>query len=248
MTASYIKLLQKQRSMNSLTASEEGSSRTDKIPGAGVAFQGTTKYNKKEALGPQASKPLVTPRSVAKKNDEDDILTMAYNNVLQENNFIKTKLKKSLSEEDDLGNTKTPEYGKRLLQDIEETLGLKPHQAAALVGNFDHETGGFKFMKEINPVVKGSAGGQGIAMWTGSRRNSFLNWSKENNLNPNSYEANFGYFIHEVQNTSEGKFLENLENTDTVEQAATVVSKKYLRPGKPMLNKRIALSKSYLEN
>ena len=145
-------------------------------------------------------------------------------------------------------NVNPSKYGKKLFQDIEETLGLEPHQVAGLVGNFDHETGGFKFMKEINPVVKGSRGGLNFAQWTGSRHDNLLNYAKENNLKPDSYAAGFGFFIDEVQNTREGKFLEKLQASKTVEEAATIVSEKYLRPGKPMLSKRIALSKSYLEN
>ena len=145
-------------------------------------------------------------------------------------------------------NLDNPEYGKKLFQDIEETLGLEPHQVAGLVGNFDHETGGFKFMREINPVVKGSRGGINLAQWTGSRHDNFLNYAKKNNLKPESYAAGFGFFIDEVQNTREGKFLEKLQAASTVEEAATIVSEKYLRPGKPMLSKRIALAKSYLED
>tara|TARA_R110000751_G_scaffold181471_1_gene288179 strand:+ start:487 stop:1347 length:861 start_codon:yes stop_codon:yes gene_type:complete len=145
-------------------------------------------------------------------------------------------------------NLDNPEYGKKLFQDIEETLGLEPHQVAGLVGNFDHETGGFKFMREINPVVKGSKGGINFAQWTGTRHDNLLKYAKENNLKPESYAAGFGFFIEEVQNTREGRFLEKLQAASTVEEAATIVSEKYLRPGKPMLSKRIALAKSYLED
>ena len=82
-------------------------------------------------------------------------------------------------------------------------------------------------------------------MWTGPRRKAFESWSAENNLDPDSYDASFGFFIHEVQNTSEGRFMKALEKTTTAEQAAKVFSRNYLRPGKPMMNKRVSASTNY---
>ena len=84
------------------------------------------------------------------------------------------------------------DIGKRLMGDISEALGLTDAQAAGIVGNFAHETMDFKFLQEIEPTVPGSKGGRGFAMWTGPRRKQFEAWSKENNLDPDSYEASFG--------------------------------------------------------
>lgn len=154
------------------------------------------------------------------------------------------------SETDDVDNTmetkvKEEPIGTRLMSDLQEVLGITKAQAAGIVGNFDHETGGFKYLQELNPTVPGSKGGRGFAMWTGPRRKAFESWSAENNLDPDSYDASFGFFIHEVQNTSEGRFMEALEKTTTAEQAAKVFSRNYLRPGKPMMNKRVSASTNY---
>ncbi len=154
------------------------------------------------------------------------------------------------SETDDVDNTmetkvKEEPIGTRLMSDLQEVLGITKAQAAGIVGNFDHETGGFKYLQELNPTVPGSKGGRGFAMWTGPRRKAFESWSAENNLNPDSYDASFGFFVHEVQNTSEGRFMEALEKTTTAEQAAKVFSRNYLRPGKPMMNKRVSASTNY---
>lgn len=154
------------------------------------------------------------------------------------------------SETDDVDNTmetkvKEEPIGTRLMSDLQEVLGITKAQAAGIVGNFDHETGGFKYLQELNPTVPGSKGGRGFAMWTGPRRKAFESWSAENNLDPDSYDASFGFFVHEVQNTSEGRFMEALEKTTTAEQAAKVFSRNYLRPGKPMMNKRVSASTNY---
>tara|TARA_R100001377_G_scaffold85292_1_gene71284 strand:+ start:2450 stop:3289 length:840 start_codon:yes stop_codon:yes gene_type:complete len=92
-SSSYVNLLQKQRSINNSTAADAGLARSSRIPGAGVAFQSTVKYDKKKSLG---AKPLVDKRPTTNQDDGDDFLTTAYNNVIEENNFIKASLKKSL--------------------------------------------------------------------------------------------------------------------------------------------------------
>ena len=135
--------------------------------------------------------------------------------------------------------------GSRLMTELQEVFGITKAQAAGIVGNLDYETGGFKYLQELEPVVPGSKGGRGFAMWTGSRRKSFEAWSKENNLDPDSYEASFGFLVHEIQNTSEGRFMEALEKTTTPEEAARVFSNQYLRPGKPNINRRISTSNTY---
>lgn len=136
--------------------------------------------------------------------------------------------------------------GQRLVGDISDALGLTDVQAAGIAGNFDHETGGFKFMQELKPVVPGSKGGLGFAQWTGPRRKAFESWAKENNLDTNTYEANFGFFIHEVQNTNEGRFLEDLQEAETVEDSTRIFSEQYLRPGKPMMKSRLTRANTYL--
>jgi len=138
------------------------------------------------------------------------------------------------------------DVGKRLMGDISEALGLTDAQAAGIVGNFAHETMDFKFLQEIEPTVPGSKGGRGFAMWTGPRRKQFEAWSKENDLNPDSYEASFGFFIHEVQTTSEGRFIEEIQEAETAEEAARIFSKSYLRPGKPMMSSRVDRANSYI--
>lgn len=137
--------------------------------------------------------------------------------------------------------------GYRLIEDMIDEFGLTRAQAAGFVGNLDYETGGFKFMQEIEPLVPGSRGGFGFAQWTGPRRKQFENWSKENSLDLASYEANKGYLFHELKNTSEGRVLDDLRATDNPEEAAKIVSEKFLRPGIPNLGQRIARASGYME-
>jgi len=127
--------------------------------------------------------------------------------------------------------------GSRLMADLQRDFGLTPNQAAGITGPLAMESGGFGTLQEINPTVPGSRGGFGYAQWTGPRRVAFENFAKENGLDPNSYEANYGYLKHELQNTPEGKILDKVRSTDDPRQAAALftgsaASKSgFLRPG-----------------
>ena len=130
----------------------------------------------------------------------------------------------------------------RLSGDLERELGLSKEQVAGIVGNFAHETGGFKHYQEIEPVVPGSRGGAGLAQWTGSRREDFEKWSADSGLDPKSYDANFGFFLHELKNTEEGQVLDRLREAQTAEEAAKIFSEVTLRPGQPNMASRQALA------
>jgi len=124
----------------------------------------------------------------------------------------------------------TKDAGKRLMRDLMRDFDLTKEQAAGVVGNLDYETGGFKFMQEIDPIVPGSKGGYGFAQWTGPRRVAFEEYAAANKLDPSSYEANYGFLKHELANTSEGDIMADLRSTDTADAAAILFSKEFLRP------------------
>lgn len=71
----------------------------------------------------------------------------------------------------------------------------------AVAGNLAHESGSFKFMEEIKPLVKGSLGGISFAQWTGVRRRMFMAYCDEHKLHPYSFDAACGFLIYELKNT-----------------------------------------------
>jgi hypothetical protein len=129
-----------------------------------------------------------------------------------------------------------------------EDFGLSREQAAGFVGNLAHETGNFKFIQELAP--KAGRGGYGFAQWTGDRREAFEDWAKSNDLDINSYEANYGYLKKELTTRDSiiGSIgvntIDKLKEAQTVEAAAKLVSDYYLRPGTPMMNKRLSSARS----
>lgn len=144
--------------------------------------------------------------------------------------------------------------GARLMSDLQRDFGLTTAQAAGVVGNLDHETGGFKSMQEINPVVKGSRGGYGYAQWTGPRRRQFEAWSAKNGLDVRSYEANYGFLKHELNGAEGRSVLPRLRRTNNAADAAIVFSGSsqrgnakpgFLRPGIPHFSSRIKRAQMY---
>jgi len=129
------------------------------------------------------------------------------------------------------------EYSRRIIKDLIKDVNCVDWQAAGVVGNFAAETSKFKIYQEIKPVVSGSRGGYGWAQWTGPRRRAFELWVKEANLNIDSYEANYGFLLHELKGP-ENAALKALYKTKTSGEAAEVFMLKYERPGIPALAKR----------
>ncbi|MCO6050826.1 phage tail tip lysozyme [Mesorhizobium sp. RP14(2022)] len=91
--------------------------------------------------------------------------------------------------------TKAPKIMSALLSDF--PIGLE--DAAAIVGNLGHESGGFADLQEINPTVAGSRGGYGWAQWTGPRRRAYEAYCQRNRLNPASDRANYAYLFVELK-------------------------------------------------
>jgi len=125
----------------------------------------------------------------------------------------------------------------KLLSDLKRDFGLTDEQAAGVVGNLMHESGGFNSLQEINP--SSGRGGYGYAQWTGDRRNAFENYAATNGYDPTSYEANYGYLKHELATDPyERRQFNTVKNATTAAEAARLVSENFLRPGTPNLRAR----------
>jgi len=241
---------------SSLTAREQAELRR--------AQKGFTDRSRLFTDGEPDPNKLVTKRGLVPSRDkeetsETDFLTEFTSELYASNKSLREQVEEAIQKAESESTQKEPklnvsgsgfegfETGVKFKADIEEVFGLNDFQAAAMVGNFDHETGGFTMPEELKPLVPGSRGGAGWAMWTGKRRKKFENFAKENNLDINSYEANFGFFVQEVQNDPYFiKIIEQLEKTKNVDEATEVFSKGYLNPGIPKMDSRKKKSRLYL--
>lgn len=134
----------------------------------------------------------------------------------------------------------------RLIEDLQHDFGFEQFQAAGVAGNLARETGNFRYLQELNPLVDGSRGGLGYSQWTGPRRIAFENWLGD--MDPTSYEANYGYLYEEL--TGDYAFVvDRVLNTDTAREAAAAFMDGFLRPHPDYahLDERVAYARAYLD-
>lgn len=124
-------------------------------------------------------------------------------------------------------------FSNNLIEKSSKDLGISPGAAAGLVGNLASETGNFKYMQELKPVVPGSKGGAGWAMWTGPRRDDFERFTGGDTTSP---EANYAYLIHDLKQNYP-QVLAQLQQTDNPMVAAQIIHDQYLIPGVKHLRK-----------
>jgi hypothetical protein len=110
-----------------------------------------------------------------------------------------------------------PTFGQKapgIMAQLQRDFGLTKEQAAGVLGNLGHESGGLTQMQERNPRG-GGRGGLGWAQWTGPRRKAFEAWAAQNGLNTSSDQANYGFLKHELNTTHSGA-LNALRKQSTV--------------------------------
>lgn len=88
----------------------------------------------------------------------------------------------------------------KIMSDLIRDLGISVEDAAAILGNLGHESGGFALLQEVHPVG-GGRGGYGWAQWTGARRRSFEKFCTDRGLDKDSDRANYAYLLYELRNT-----------------------------------------------
>lgn len=112
----------------------------------------------------------------------------------------------------------------------------------AIIANAAWESGRFKQLQEVSPLVKGSAGGYGFMQWTGPRRRAFMAWCEHEELAPSSYSANVGFAIYELK-TSERGALGKLRSAKGLDAKVHAFERAFLRAGIPHTEKRQALAR-----
>lgn len=129
---------------------------------------------------------------------------------------------------------------------LQKDFGLTLDDSAAVIGNAGHESGGFKSLQEIKPIVPGSRGGYGIMQWTGPRRREYEEYCKRHSYSPSDMETNYKFLFVELKGP-EGKVIPELKAAKGLENKVEVFMKKFLRPGIPHLDSRIIWAKRALE-
>jgi hypothetical protein len=123
------------------------------------------------------------------------------------------------------------EWAPRMVADVMKAIPeWGKLDAAACVGNGGHESGGFRLMQELRPVVPGSRGGLGGFQWTGPRRRKFEAWCGKKGLNPHSYEATLGFLLVELRG-SEKATVAKVAKAATLDEKTVAFEKAFERAG-----------------
>jgi hypothetical protein len=112
--------------------------------------------------------------------------------------------------------SKFTELAPRVMAQLMQRYGLSVEDAAAILGNAGHESGGLIQLQEINPTVRGSRGGIAWFQWTGPRRKAFERWADTNGFSYASDEASIGFLNYELL-TSEKRALDALRAAQGLE-------------------------------
>lgn len=130
-------------------------------------------------------------------------------------------------------------YGPKLKAEF----GLDDIQVAGLLGNLAHESGEFRFFREVGK--RGNSGGRGWAQWTNQRRVTFLGYCSAHRLDPTTDAASYGYLCVEFHGLYRSVIVA-LKRCRTVDAAVTTVERLYEAAGRPMMSSRIALGRQAL--
>lgn len=109
-------------------------------------------------------------------------------------------------------------------------FGLTVEEAAAILGNLGHESGAFKQMQELRPTVQGSAGGLGIAQWTGPRRRQYTTFCSAKGLDSYTVNAGTAFLIHELE-TTERRGIPAVKRPGTLEDKVKAFENAFERSG-----------------
>lgn len=127
----------------------------------------------------------------------------------------------------------------RLMTDLTND-GYTPTQAAAIVGNAQHESANFTAHEEFAPNSYGTKGA-GFFQWTNAggsnRRDNFENYAAQHGLDPRSYEGNTRFMMHELKGGAGNHWTGGMNDNSfrqigDLSTAVTAFQNNYLRPHK----------------
>lgn len=117
--------------------------------------------------------------------------------------------------------------------------GFPAHVAQGIVGNIAVESGFNPGINEIAPLVPGSRGGFGLFQHTGPRRRALEAFASQTGRPLADIDTQLDFVVQEL-GTTEKAAADALKGAKTTEEAARIFSEKFLRPGIPHLDRRIA--------
>jgi hypothetical protein len=122
--------------------------------------------------------------------------------------------------------------------------GMPPAAALGFLGNFSVESRLDSGINELAPIVPGSRGGFGLSQWTGPRRRQLEAFAADRGAPVSDEDTQLDFLMYELSGPERSAGQAILAAADP-ETAARLVSEKFLRPGIPHLDRRIAATRQF---
>jgi hypothetical protein len=148
-----------------------------------------------------------------------------------------------------------------------DRFGGKPltfEQAAGIIGNWAHESGGMNPAATQSGFLPGTAsneqmlalgnqGGRaiGLAQWDSDRRTNLVKFAQKKGTSWNDITTQLEFFKHEVDTTANGSMLiskgfDNLDND--IDEMTKAFEAGFERAGKPIMGERIKYANQFADN
>jgi len=132
------------------------------------------------------------------------------------------------------------------VSNLQKDFGLTKDQAAGIVANLWHESGGMnsginqggKIGAPSSNMADDNANGYGIAQWGGTRKQGLLDYARQHNLDPSSEAANYGYLKQELQ-TSQAGAIAAVKGTNSAQTATQAFCNAFEQPSDPQMASRL---------
>lgn len=130
---------------------------------------------------------------------------------------------KDLSQSIDISLTSSQTGTIKTIVDFFVSKGLTKEQGLGIAANLQAESG-------LRTGAIGDSGtSMGLAQWHNERMNNLINWTKQNNLDPNSVKGQLEFLWYELT-TSESGALRSIKSTSTTNDAAYAFTVNFERP------------------
>ncbi|AMV47897.1 phage tail tip lysozyme [Paraburkholderia caribensis] len=132
------------------------------------------------------------------------------------------------------------------VSNLQKDFGLTKDQAAGIVANLWHESGGMnsginqggKIGAPGSNMADDNANGYGIAQWGGTRKQGLLDYARQHNLDPSSEAANYGFLKQELQ-TSQAGAIAAVKGTNSAQAATQAFCNAFEQPSDPQMASRL---------
>lgn len=135
---------------------------------------------------------------------------------------------------------KAPVYMRKLMQDF----GFSVLDAAAIMGNAGHESGGLTQFQELKPTA--GRGGFGWFQWTGPRRVAYETYCKKHGYDPKADETNYKFLFVELKGP-EAKAVARTKAAKDLNSKVRAFEQSYERAGVKGYASRYSYAKMALE-